>query len=249
MAGLQTRFISNYWGIIVLLLVWASSIHLSNLNSIVLPSPAMVAMDVVGNPELYVMQGLRTLLIASVGLLLGIAAGTALAVVSWLSTTLRGMLTPLALVLGSVPVVALIPIIARLIGAGTPSILSIVAIITFFPAFVLTSSGMQSVPLGSKDLFQVLGARKVDLLTRLALPAAVPHWLVSLRTSAPLAMLAAMTGEFLIGSSGLGYLLRVSSSNFQTSRVIGAALLSTVFALMMVGATQALEREALRRWK
>ena len=58
----------------------------------------------------------------------------------------------------SVPVVALIPVIARLLGYDTSTVLAIVVIITFFPSFVFASSGLRSPPPGSEDLFRVLGA-------------------------------------------------------------------------------------------
>ena len=48
----------------------------------------------------------------------------------------------------SVPVVALIPVIARLLGYDTSTVLAIVVIITFFPSFVFASSGLRSAAAG-----------------------------------------------------------------------------------------------------
>jgi hypothetical protein len=54
--------------------------------------------------------------------------------------------------------VALIPILARLLGYNLKTELAIVAIISFFPSFVFTAAGLRALPAGSTDLFQANGA-------------------------------------------------------------------------------------------
>ena len=77
------------------------------------------------------------------GLVMGMAVGTALAIAAWFSPVASGLLNPLTILFSSVPVVALIPVIARLLGYDTSTVLAIVVIITFFPSFVFASSGLR----------------------------------------------------------------------------------------------------------
>ena len=87
-------------------------------------------------------------------------------------------------------------------------------IITFFPSFVFTTAGLRDLPHGSQDLFSVLGASRRATLRRLALPAAVPNMAIALRLAAAHAILAAMIAEFLMGTTGLGYLFAVTKQEF-----------------------------------
>ena len=91
-----------------------------------------------------------------------------LAIAAWFSPIAAGLLNPLTVLFSSVPVVALIPVIARLLGYDTSTVLAIVVIITFFPSFVFASSGLGALPPGSEDLFHVLGASRFAVLLRLA---------------------------------------------------------------------------------
>jgi len=51
--------------------------------------------------------------------------GTGLAVAAWFSAVAAGLLNPLTVLFSSVPVVALIPVIARLLGYDTSTVLAI----------------------------------------------------------------------------------------------------------------------------
>jgi ABC-type nitrate/sulfonate/bicarbonate transport system permease component len=156
--------------------------------------------------------------------------GTGLAVAAWFSPVAAGLLNPLTVLFSSVPVVALIPVIARLLGYDTSTVLAIVVIITFFPSFVFASSGLRSPPPGAEDLFRVLGASRLSVLWRLALPAAMPNLAIAFKLAAAHAILAAMVAEFLMGTSGLGYLFAKTKSDFQTEQAFGASAVATVIS-------------------
>jgi NitT/TauT family transport system permease protein len=176
------------------------------------------------------------------------ALGTALAVLAWLSSVLEGLLTPLTVLFSSVPVVTLIPIVARLLGYDFTTVLAIVVIICFFPAFVFTTSGLRALPPGSADLFKVLGASSVATLLRLALPAAVPNWMVALRIASANAILAAMVAEYLMGTAGLGFLFGETKADFNMERAFGATVVATAVSLLFFAAALWAQRAVKERW-
>jgi NitT/TauT family transport system permease protein len=241
-------FIRQSWGIVLLVALWQLWVLAMDFNQIVMPRPLGVLRDLVAEPRVYWTHGLYTVAAALAGLVLGMALGTSLAVVAWLSTLLEGLLTPLTVLFSSVPVVTLIPIIARLLGYDFSTVLAIVVIICFFPAFVFTSAGLRALPPGSADLFKVLGANTAATLFRLALPAAVPNWMVALRIAAANAVLAAMVAEYLMGTAGLGYLFGETKADFNMERAFGATVVATVVSLAFFLAAMAAEREVKARW-
>ena len=242
---LLLRLVEDYWGIL-LLLAWQLWVVLNRFNPIVMPTPVAVLGDLVGHPMVYVRNVGITLAVAVLGLIAGMAVGTGLAVAAWFSPVASGLLNPLTVLFSSVPVVALIPVIARLLGYDTSTVLAIVVIITFFPSFVFASSGLRSPPPGSEDLFRVLGASRLSVLWRLALPAAMPNLAIAFKLAAAHAILAAMVAEFLMGTSGLGYLFAKTKSDFQTEQAFGASAVATVIsatAFLLAGLVEKRVRE------
>jgi ABC-type nitrate/sulfonate/bicarbonate transport system permease component len=240
--GVARSIVRNGWGIFLLVLAWEAWVIAMQLNSIVMPRPLGVLRDLAAAPEIYGKNAIYTVSAAIVGLALGMALGTSLAVIAWLSGLLEGLLTPLTVLFSSVPVVTIIPIIARLLGYDFATVLAIVVIICFFPAYVFTTSGLCALPAGSDDLFRVLGARTGARLFRLALPAALPNWSVALRVAAGQAVLGAMVAEYLMGTAGLGYLFAQTKSDFNMERAFGATLLATIVSVAFFLAALAAER-------
>lgn len=243
-----TAVLRSGWGILLLIVAWQAWVVAMNLNAIVMPRPLGVLRDLIAFPEVYWKNAVVTFGAAVIGLALGMALGTGLAILAWLSDILEGMLTPLTVLFSSVPVVTIIPILARLLGYDFSTVLAIVVIICFFPAFVFTSSGLQALPAGADDLFRVLGARTPVRLLRLALPAAVPNWTVALRVAAGHAVLGAMIAEYLMGTAGLGYLFAETKSEFNMERAFGATAVATVISMLLFVGAIAFERRVKQAW-
>ena len=68
------------------------------------------------------------------------------------------------------------------------------------------------------------------MLWRLALPAAAPNLAIAFKLAAAHAILAAMIAEFLMGTSGLGYLFAQTKADFQTERAFGTSVVATVIS-------------------
>ena len=240
--------VRNGWGILLLLVAWQAWVVAMDFNSIVMPRPLGVLRDLMDAPDVYWKNAIYTIAAAVAGLVLGMALGTGLAVVAWLSAVLEGLLTPLTVLFSSVPVVTIIPIVARLLGYDFSTVLAIVVIICFFPAFVFTTSGLRALPAGSDDLFRVLGARTAARLLRLALPAAVPNWTVALRVAAGHAVLGAMVAEYLMGTAGLGFLFAETKADFNMERAFGATVVAIVVSILFFVSALAVERWVKERW-
>jgi NitT/TauT family transport system permease protein len=244
------RFIaSNFWGLVALLVLWEVWVRWNDLNAIVMPYPVSVLEDVLHNPTLYLRNTLQTFGLALAGLLVGLVVGTLLAILTWSSKTLSGLLTPLALIFASVPVVALIPVLARLFGYDVKTVIVIVTIISFFPSFVFTAAGLRMLPPGSADFFAVAGASTWRRLTLLAIPAAIPNWMLALRLAAANSMLAAMVAEFLMGVSGLGNMFHAATNDLDMQRALGASLVAMAFSVALYAGTGVLSDLVRRYWE
>lgn len=242
-------FLSRFWGVLIILAAWQAWVLASGFNAIVMAHPADVVRDVLQHPDLYLPNAAHTLGVSLLGLLLGMAVGTGAAIAAWASALLGGLLAPLTLVFSSIPVVAVIPIIARLLGYDTSTVLAVVVIISFFPSFVFTAAGLRALPPGSADLFRVLGANRLQVLLRLALPAALPNWMIALRGAAPQSVMAATLAEFLMASEGLGQIFHQAKDELDMARALGASLVVAVMAVVVFLLASAAEQRVRPHWR
>jgi ABC-type nitrate/sulfonate/bicarbonate transport system permease component len=241
--------VSRFWGVLLIVIAWEAWVLASGFNSIVIARPADVVHDIAQHPELYLPNAAQTFGLAMLGLVLGMAVGTGAAIAAWSSALLGGLLAPLTLVFSSIPVVAVIPIVARLLGYDSSTVLAVVVIISFFPSFVFTSSGLRALPPGSADLFRVLGAGRLTALWRLALPSALPNWMIALRGAAPQSVMAATLAEFLMGSSGLGQIFHQAKDELDMARALGASVVVAAIAVAVFLLASAAERRVRAHWR
>jgi ABC-type nitrate/sulfonate/bicarbonate transport system permease component len=231
----------NLWPIALLLLAWQIWVSTAGYSSIVLVAPGAVMSDLLHFPGEYLAPAARTLGFALGGLAIGMAAGLLLAIAAWYSEVLAGVATPFALLLSSTPVVCLIPIVARLFGYTSRTELIAVGVMTFFPAFVLTATGLRALPPMTGDVFQVFRASRAQSLRLLALPAALPALAAALRVGATYSILVALLAEYLMQTGGLGTLFAVTMQQFHLARALGASVVAMALSLCLYELARALE--------
>ncbi|MEU5843794.1 ABC transporter permease subunit [Rhodococcus sp. NPDC047139] len=237
----------RYWILPVLLFVWWAVVAVNDFNQIVMPYPQDVFAAIVRDRDAYVTALLPTLGLSLGGLAAGLLAGGTCAVLVWSSRLVAGVLTPMALLLNSVPVVAMIPVLARVLGYGQLTVFVVTAIICFLPAFVFVGARLATPPASLGDVYTVLGANKAVRLTRLLLPHALPGLLVALRVSAPTAVLAVLLGQYLMGAVGLGKMFSSSITYSQNQQAWGVAVVATVVSTTLFFAARAVADRAVAR--
>jgi len=240
------RFADLSWPVLLLLAAWQIWIVAGHVPAIVAPAPAAVLRELAGDPLLYASAAGSTIGVAIAGLILGSILGVALAVAIWLTPFAAGAMTFPALLVQSTPLVAMLPVIARLLGYGEQTVVAAATAITFLPTFVLVAAGMRTTPPGADAVFDVLGSSRLTRLARLALPAAIPSALVALRIAAANSILAALIAEYLIGAFGLGRLFADAQSEMLTPRAWAASLVATMLSVAAYAAARRLERLGAR---
>ncbi|AQT80325.1 hypothetical protein B1R94_15205 [Mycolicibacterium litorale] len=104
-------------------------------------------------------------------------------------------------------------------------------------------------PPGAEDLFIVLGARRWQRFIRLAVPAALPRTLVSLRLSIVGAVAGAMLAQWVMGTNGLGYRLIVAQASFRTAEAWACSVVSIALSVVLYSLMSALCRLTSERFE
>ena len=246
--GWMRSLVSQLWVVALLIVGWWLWIVVEKVPELVAPSPPETFSAVVDDPGLYAEHTLATLLSAIGGLSIGLVLGTTLALLSSISLALRNTLSPIVVIMPTVPIVVLIPVVARLFGFSQATVLAIAGVIAFFPVYVFALSGLRARPPGSDAVYSALGSPEWRRLVLLAIPSAVPNVLTGVRITASSVFLAALTAEWLMGTKGLGFLFSTSRASFENSEAWGAIVIAVVFAVGTYQLASALERWGRERW-
>jgi NitT/TauT family transport system permease protein len=179
---------------------------------------------------------------------LGIGAFVGVTMGYWLgkSRTLENALSPIVLAFQSTPVVAYAPLLVIWFGSGNTSKIIICALIVFFPMLMNTLVGVRTVPIEKREIMHLYAASRWQVFVKLEVPSALPVLLGGLKVSATLAVIGAVVGEFIGANAGLGFLINLSRSQYNTPMVFVCVLLLALIARAMYGFVSLLEARLLR---
>ena len=182
------------------------------------------------------------------GYAIGAAFGIVVAVVVAFEETVQRVLRPFLIAAYSVPKIALAPLFVMWFGLGVAPKIVLVVLFVFFVVFMNTAAGLYQVNPQLVDVVRVMGARRTDVVWKIALPSTVPYLITGLRIAIPEALVGAVIGEFIAANRGLGYLVNEAANELNVSVTMAAivALLLIVVAMDII--LGAVERRLLR-WR
>lgn len=188
--------------------------------------------------------------ISMLGLLIACVLGVAAAIVMSQSSWLERGLYPFAIVLQTVPILAIVPLIGLWFSYGFAGRIVVCVIIAVFPMIANTLFGIHSVERGAHDLFTLNRASRWQRLVKLQLPAALPSMFAGLRISAGLSVIGALVGDFFFvqGQPGLGTLLSVYISRVSSTDLFAAIMLSSLYGIVIFSLFTALTGLVIGSW-
>ncbi|MDR3493525.1 MAG: ABC transporter permease [Ancalomicrobiaceae bacterium] len=212
-------------------LVWEAA-KLGGLLPITVPAPGAVWTALIDHGGDLVYHSIATLGAALTGYVAAIAVAAALAglAVTW-PISERPVFT-LAILIDSLPLIAVAPILMLWLGNGTTLHVIVAAGAALFPLLVGMIQGFKSTDSTTRELFHVLSASRWQTLTRLMLPNALPAIFSALKVAAPLALLGTLIAEWMGTDRGLGTLIIYALFSFNVPLVWLSIL--TVCALTAV---------------
>ncbi len=229
----------------VLLAGWQGLVWLTGLPRYLLPGPLAVADAMQRQAPLLAQHGLTTLCEILLGLIGGVALGSASAVALARFRSARRWLMPLLVVSQAIPVFALAPLLVLWLGYGMASKIAMAVLVIYFPVTTALFDGLRRTDPGWLDLARTMGATPAATLWSIRLPAALPAFWSGVRVAAAVAPIGAVIGEWVGSSSGLGYLMLHANARMQIDLLFAAVLVLGLFAVALYAAVDALARRAL----
>lgn len=232
--------------------LWQGCIVAFGIKPYLLPSPGAVARAFATDASVLGQAVLYTGSAATLGFVLCLILGTAIAFAFSQSPILRASGYPYFIFLQTVPIVAIAPLIVRWFGYGFQSVVLVSFILGLFPILSNGTQGLLDIDPDLLDFFRLNNASRWQVLTKLRFPSAIPGILAGAKTSSGLTVVGAIVGEFFVGygskSFGLGYLINATNAQFQLDRMFAAVLTSTLFGIAIFSLVNVISVTILRGW-
>jgi len=231
-AGLLTWLLPGFI-LIGLVAAWELWVRLADVPKWQLPAPWEIAQELVSSRSLLWEHYLVTLEEIVVGFMAALAAGLLLASGIAYSRVLERSVYPIVIASQTVPIIAIAPLLLIWVGYGlTPKII-IVALICFYPIAVNTVDGLKAADPDMVNMLRTLGASRWQVFTKLQIPTAMPFIFSGIKIGISVSVIAAVIGEWVGASEGLGYLITYSQPLFLTARVFAAIFVLSVMGISL----------------
>lgn len=191
-----------------------------------------------------------TATVSLAGLAIAIAIGTLFAIAMSQARWMERSLFPWAVVLQTIPILAIIPVIGFWFGYGYSARLIVCVLISLFPITTNTLFGLRSADAAHRDLFRQRGASRWQVLVKLELPGALPSVFTGWRISAGLSVIGSIVGDFFFqeGPVGLGRLINGYTQNLQSDQLFAAVIVASLLGLAVFLAFGLLARLVVGSW-
>ena len=181
-----------------------------------------------------------------VGLMVSMAAGTAIAVLFWWSSYASKVLEPYMVVLNALPKVALGPIFYIWLG-DRYSIYGMAVAISIIVTIMMIEAGFREIGKTKLKVMESFGATKLQMLRMVLLPSSVPNLIAALKVNVGLTLVGVIMGEFLSSKAGLGYLIIYGGQVFQMDMVMVSIAMLAVLSILLYGIVTVIGRFAMKR--
>ena len=227
---------------LLLLAFWEVGVAVSSVPEWLLPAPSRIVEAGWEAAGLLREHVGRTLLETVVGLAVSIVTGMTLAVLIDLSPALRRALYPLLVVSQTIPIMALAPLLVVWFGFGLLPRVLVVTLVGFFPIAMNTAQGLESTDPEIMALLASMGASRLQTLSKVRFPGALPAAFGGIRIAATYSVIGAVISEWVGASKGLGIFMIRSANSFLTARLFAAIALTSILSVALFGLVLATER-------
>jgi ABC-type nitrate/sulfonate/bicarbonate transport system permease component len=239
--------------LVVVIVLWVGVIELFGISSYVAKGPLDVweylVTDADAGEHRSVLMGELGVSLADafIGFVAGLVVALLGATAFRLSRGIEHALMPIAMLLRSVPLIAMAPLIILIFGRDVATVAVVAGIVVLFPALVNIVFGLHSATPETLDVVTVYGGNAWTALRTVALPASLPSFFAAVRISVPGALTGALLAEWLATGDGIGSAIQTAYSQVQFSLVWSAVVVVTTVSLVLYNVVQIVETLVLTR--
>jgi len=222
--------------------VWEAAVALLGIQQIVLPRPSGVAVTFVQTAGPIAHHARYTLMTTLIGFGVAVGLGLLLGFAIGAFSVCHDALYPLLVGFNSIPKAAVVPLLVMWFGIGTVPAVLTAFLLAFFPVAVNVALGLATMEAELRDVLRALGASRWQIFRKVGVPRTMPLFFASLKVAVSSAFVGSVISETVASNAGIGYLMAVAASDFNTRLAFCGLLVLAVMGVALYGLFAAIER-------
>lgn len=158
------------------------------------------------------------------GFVIAAVIGIGVGLVVGASQQVRRTLEPFLEFMRAIPPIAIVPATIVILGLGDASRVAVIAFGLCFPILVNTADGVRAIPPELRDTASMLHVGRVERISRIYFPAALPSIMAGLRIAVSVGLVLVVVSEFVGEGNGLGHYLLVQQSQYAVPEMYAGIL-------------------------
>jgi ABC-type nitrate/sulfonate/bicarbonate transport system permease component len=229
------QFLLGLLGTVLFLVAWEVAARSGLLNPVVVSNPSRIVAAFLGQWQSGDMLGdVRVSLIEfGVGFGLSLLVGIALGIAMGLSRLTEYAVDPFVWFLYASPLIAFYPLIIVWLGFGFTTVVAVTFLLSVVSIVVNTMAGVHSVDAQLVRAVRAFGGRRIDVIFKVVLPAAVPLILAGVRIGLGRALHGVVLGEMFSSNAGLGYRISFYAAHLRTADVFVPLVILVVVGILL----------------
>jgi sulfonate transport system permease protein len=174
-----------------------------------------------------------------------------LALIVGMRSQLDQAITPIIMLVGALPDLAILTLLVTVIGKGNVAAVSISAFSAFFPIYFTIRQGVKEIPADYFHVASVFKAGRVQTFTKMILPSVFPNLLTGLRLSFEFSWNVLLAVEIIASVAGVGTFISTSIGGSAHTLTYGLAAIMTVGLITITMDRAFFERleNRIKRWR
>ena len=174
-----------------------------------------------------------------------------LALLVGMRSQLDQAITPIIMLVGALPDLAILTLLVTIIGRGNVAAVSISAFSAFFPVYFTIRQGVKEIPADYFHVTSVFKAGRVQTFTKVILPSVFPNLLTGLRLSFEFSWNVLLAVEIIASVAGVGSFISTNLGSSSHSLTYGLAAIMTVGLITITMDRAFFERleNRVKRWR
>lgn len=236
-------------GFVAAILIWQVLVTLIELPDYIIPSPRATLDAFISNADQILSNGVITVQEIAIGFIVANTLSVLIAIMIGFFPRVESTAMTAAVILKTLPIIALAPILVLWFGPGIWSKVAAVIVICFFPSLVNILRGIKSLDGAARDLILLYSPTKIQTVRYFILPGVQPYLYSALKVSSSLAVVGALVGEFISANKGLGFMIISGYYSMDIPLVFAVLFVTSAIGLLIYGTIQYVETKTLARQK
>jgi len=226
-----------------------SRAHLISTEKMPALSTVIATLTVCASNWEFIYRVLQSFFNLSLGIFLALFIAMPLALCAGLRNKFDTTFTPIIMIVGALPDLAILPVLVMWLGSGNIAAIVMASVCAFFPVYFTVREGTKDIPQDYFNVATVFRSGKIDTFRKVVFPAIFPYMASGLRIAYDFVWEVILAIEIIARVTGIGTFIDASVNQGTIDYAFAGIMAVGAIALSVDRVVFGLLEGRIRRWK